>query len=309
MIDGGALRTAVAVGLSRSLSVPGALVFRIERFGRDLHEPLVLHIGSLANMLREMSWRTLAVQVALYDEDDLRRERSLAAWRRAGFRQAEPRSYRKTLCISLRVGEDGVWGSLSQSARRGVRSFERAGGKVVQLSDPQMLPWVERLHRETFSRTGGTAPFLGLNLSTSTDVSFQRSAVFLAFATSTSEDTSLTSFGVVRAHGDHAVYDAGGSRRLEGNDSIFGGYSIMWECIRWAIQQGCSWFDLGGSIELDDPLVRHLVGIEEFKRRFSKVRLPVGDEVACEPSPLLSTLASLSRSGASMLRRIVRNTR
>lgn len=303
MVEDGSLRSVVAVERHRSRAVPGAVVLRVERFGRALHEPVVPHIATLSDTLRRANKWTLALQVALFDEDTNRREQAVSAWCQSGFRRTGSRSYQQTLRTELLPDEDSVWGAFSQSARRGVRSFERVGGRILRLSDPVMVPWIRRLHGETFDRTGGKAPILELCVADPRDLIPQRCAVFLAFAESGCTESSLVSFGVVRVHGDHAVYEAGGSRRLQGDAAIIGGYSIMWECMRWAIQQNCTWFDLGGSVDLEDRRYRHLAGIEEFKRRFSKVRLSVGDEVVCEPSRLLAGLAQLNRAVAGLVRR------
>lgn len=294
-----ALLSGVMATVARSRALPGALILRIEKFGRLLHEPFVEHAEEFCLALRTQSRRTLVIQLALFDEEPHRRLQTQAVLGHWGFSVTPPRSYTRTLRIELSENQQDTLGSFSESARRGIRAFHSAGGHVVRVVEPHMLAWIERLHEETFTRTGGTAPSLALNQAILSIQPSQRAALFAAFAGTEANEEALISFAMVQEHGDYATYEAGGSRKARGNYRNFvcaGGYPIMWECIRWSIHRGCKWFDMGGSLHPMAPQDHALIGIEQFKRRFSKNQIDVGVELSLEPNRSLSRIAATTRT-------------
>jgi len=303
------LLSGVLATVARSRAVPGALILRIERFGRSLHEPLVQHAEEFCRALRTQSRRTLAIQLVLFDEEPHRRLQTQTTFEHLGFSVAPSRTYSRTLRIKLSENQQHTLGSFSESARREIRAFERAGGHVLRVDEPHMLSWVERLHKETFTRTGGTPPALALKEAVRPSESTQRAALYAAFAGSEANEEALVSFAMVQEHGDYATYEAGGSRRGRGKYLGFGvaaGYSTMWECIRWSIDRGCKWFDLGGSIQPMAPEAPALLGIEEFKRRFSKDQIEIGIELSMEPSRSLSRIAAAARAVSRQVKALSR---
>jgi lipid II:glycine glycyltransferase (peptidoglycan interpeptide bridge formation enzyme) len=102
-------------------------------------------------------------------------------------------------------------------------------------------------------------------------------------------------------HGEVAEYSESGSTKS--NDlKVSTSYALLWDLIRWARAGRARWFDLGGvtsgATHSDDPLG----GISDFKRRFSKREVEVGQQWELYPHPARAKVATFLSRSADLLR-------
>jgi hypothetical protein len=111
-------------------------------------------------------------------------------------------------------------------------------------------------------------------------------------------------FGV--RHGDTVEYDIAASARLP-DLRVPLLYAPTWEVMRWGKREGAQWFDFGGitagSKDSGDPTG----GISDFKRYFSPVSIPVGEELVHTPSARLSSAEHLASSALASIKRAIKN--
>jgi hypothetical protein len=299
----GRVRSGFLVRVQRSRAVPGTRLLRVERFGRSLHQPILPEIGSILRGLIQHVGRVLRLNVELFDEDQAGRAATLAALMGAGMRPTPSRSYRETLRLRLGAGPADVFGTLSSSTRRNVRTAERSGLVVAAIDRVEYVPRLRAMYVETFRRTGAEPPPLDFDAMMSSSIDDARARVFGVFAADRIEPEGLAAFAWVRSHGDYASYDVAASTRLPELGRTPVGYPLLWRTVEWAMSSGHRWFDLGGVLPESAPSSHPLAGISAFKRGFSEDRVVVGDELMLEPSTMLRGVGALSQHLAAIVRR------
>jgi len=115
------------------------------------------------------------------------------------------------------------------------------------------------------------------------------------------EPEGVLAFVWGRKHGGVAEYGESGSTRAD-DLKVSTSYALLWDLMHWARGNGARWFDLGGitggTTHSEDPLG----GISDFKRRFSRHAIDVGEQWELEPHPARAAAARLLSRGADVLR-------
>jgi hypothetical protein len=271
--------------------MPGHKLLRVLRAGAPLAgsagEALIRGIRDVAQ--REPRVLRVNIEVVLRTPE----EHALVAsrMRAAGFREAaRMRHYRDTLVIPLAGSEADLLASFSSTTRRDLRGWAERPVEMRPITDARYADRLNALARETFGRTGGAfAPRpWDARIALCRELPHVSRLVGL-FRGGREDPDALLAYAWGCAHGDHAHYDDAGSTRVD-DIKVSMMYPLMWDLIRWAKAQGCTWFDMGGAVPADardDPRV----GISDFKRRFSKEMVAVGAEWEFEPHPARAAVA------------------
>lgn len=280
-------RAVAALGMERAptRALPGHVLLRAEHAGAALAGPsgaaLIDGVRALAD--RESRVLRLNIEVVLRTPEEHRivAERMRAA----GFHALEHlRQYRDTLVIDLAGSEEALLASFSATTRRDLRGWAERPVEMRPIEDTRYGDRLNVIARETFGRTGGAfVPRPWAERIALCKELPNASRLVGLFRTGREDPDALLAYAWGCAHGDHAHYDDAGSTRVD-DIKVSMMYPLMWDLIRWAKQQGCSWFDMGGAVPADaedDPRL----GISDFKRRFSKEMLAVGAEWEFEPHP------------------------
>jgi lipid II:glycine glycyltransferase (peptidoglycan interpeptide bridge formation enzyme) len=75
----------------------------------------------------------------------------------------------------------------------------------------------------------------------------------------------------------------------------------MWDLIRWAKREGARWFDFGGVTRGAEDKDDALAGISDFKRRFCRNEIALGEEWSYEPSRTIARIARFAGDSARWL--------
>lgn len=301
--SGDAIRAAAVARRISTWSLPGHHRLRLTRFGHGIASDDVAALLEAFRDLVDREGRLLSVSVEVFTPDADHRASIGRIARELGFeRVTGERRYRWTARLELSADEEALFAGLSRSGRRGVREPEKHGFRIGDIADPRWVPRMAALWRETFDRTGAEPP----PRDWARRIAFARAFPDLyrivgAFAPGGPENRALAAFACGMNNGDHATYSDGASTR-ELDSRIALSYTPVWHLIRWAREQGCAWFDMGGvsdpiPTDGDDPRE----GITDFKRRFTDDLVEVGSEWSYTPDSLRSRLADrLRRSGKGM---------
>jgi len=184
-----------------------------------------------------------------------------AALRAGGWRfSREQVQFRNTLVLDIRPSEEALLAGMKQKTRYNVRLAGRRGVTVRQggMGDLDML---YRMYAETSLRDGfairdreyyrmvwGTFIEAGLAQPLIAEVEGEAVAAVIPF----------------RFH-ETAYYLYGMSRGL--HREKMPNHLLQWEAIRWAKQQGCTWYDFWGAPDNLDPGDR-MYGVYRFKEGF-----------------------------------------
>lgn len=299
----GAAVGAVAVEVAPARALPGHKLLRALHTGAALSGPAGAALALGLRKLARTEPRVLRVNVELVLRTP--EEHAVVASRLSavGFtRVARIRHYTHTLVVDLAGTEDEILASFSQTTRRDLRAWSERPVEMRPISDARYADRLNALARETFARTGGVwhpRPWPARIALCAAEPNASR--LVGLFRAGRDDPDALLAYAWGCNHGDHVHYDDAGSTRVD-DIKVSMMYPLMWDLIRWAKQQGCAWFDMGGAIEAgatDDPRA----GISDFKRRFSKVMVEVGAEWEYEPHPARAALARLTRAALSRLRR------
>ena len=298
----GRVRGALALELAPTRALPGHLLMRA------LHGGAVL-VGTVGDVLlrgvaalAQEESRVLRVNIELVLRTAAEHERVAVGMRAAGFTPLSSiRHYRDTLIIDLAGTEDQLLASFSTTTRRDLRGWAERPVEMRPLEDARYGERLNQLAQETFGRTGGDfAPRPWAERIALCRELPHASRLVGLFRAGRDDPDALLAYAWGCAHGDHAHYDDAGSTRVD-DIKVSMMYPLMWDLIRWAKQQGCSWFDMGGAVPAeakDDPRR----GISDFKRRFSKEMVAVGAEWELEQHPARAALARTLRKVASRFR-------
>lgn len=299
----GKCRSGFAVELSRSRALPGTYIARIERLGRALHAdiPDLGHI--IVRAARELP-RVQRLDLQIFDENAVRRDRLLAQLESAGARQVPVgRTYRRTPVLQLGPSSDELFGRLSSRARRALRKFDAAGSaQIGPIEDPRYIPRLQELYASTFDRTGARPPPVDLAdvLRDAHDGRHSHLAGVYWHTRPFPLDLVAVFWG--RLHGDYASYDIGASERADDLGQVPLGYPLMVHLANWARERGATWLDMGGVPSEEVGPGHPLHGIVEFKRAFTQDERDVSVELAMEPWPALAALAGAARRAGRLVR-------
>lgn len=292
-----------ALGFERAptRALPGHLLLRAEHAGAALSGEAGPTLIEGAAQLARKEPRVLRVNIEVVLRAPEEHRLVAARMEAAGFRAVERlRQYRNTLVIDLQGSEEDILASFSATTRRDLRVWAERPVQMRPIEDARYGDRLNQLARETFGRTGGHfAPRPWSQRIALCRALPEASRLVGLFRAGRDEPDALLAYAWGCAHGDHAHYDDAGSTRVK-DIKVSMMYPLMWDLVRWAKRQGCSWFDMGGAVPTDakdDPRL----GISDFKRRFSKEMVAVGAEWSYEPHP---TRARIARGVQRTIRRI-----
>ena len=289
--DDGRASAAIAFDVEPGGAIPGHRIARAYHCGAGLVGPKGDELlAGLADLARA-EFRLLRLTVEIVLRDPSEHARLTEGMRMAGFAPLEPiRKYHNTLVIDLGVCEDQILRSFSTSTRRDLRGWAERPVELREITDVRYAERLNALARETFLRTGGeftTRPWAE-RIGLCRDLPSASRLVGI-FRAGRDDPEALLAYAWGCAHGDHAHYDDGGSTRADDYKASLM-YPLIWDLVRWAKQQGCQWFDMGGVTLTTQADGDPLGGISDFKRRFSKTVVAVGAEWVLEPHPRRAAL-------------------
>lgn len=296
-------RACAALGLERAPTrvLPGHVLLRAEHAGAVLAGPYGAALIDGVRALAEREPCVLRVNVELVLGTSEEHRTVSEHMRAAGFVALDRlRQYRDTLVIDLARSEGALLASFSATTRRDLRGWADRPVEMRPIEDARYSARLNLIAQETFGRTGGAfVPRPWAERIALCKELPDASRLVGLFRAGRDDPDALLAYAWGCAHGDHAHYDDAGSTRVD-DIKVSMMYPLMWDLIRWAKQQGCSWFDMGGAVPAESKNDKRL-GISDFKRRFSKEMVAVGAEWSYEPHP---TRARLARGVQRTLRAI-----
>jgi lipid II:glycine glycyltransferase (peptidoglycan interpeptide bridge formation enzyme) len=193
--------------------------------------------------------------------------------------------HRTTYLVDLAGGAAAVLERVKASTRRHIRRAQAGGVEVEVRHDPAAADLFHPLLAATVRRTGLVAR----------DLPYHR-AVLRHLAASCPVATLLARVGgtpvsgmVAVAAGPRLVYLFGGSG-LE-HSELRPTYLLHWRAIEWGLAQGCTFYDMWGVPNHEDPTAPG-AGYFEFKRRWNG---EVVRHIRCQDAPLWPRLGPLPR--------------
>jgi lipid II:glycine glycyltransferase (peptidoglycan interpeptide bridge formation enzyme) len=210
--------------------------------------------------------------------------------------------------IDLKPGEEGIFASFRESARRHIRKTMKMPLQSVVISDPVYADRLMELQQEALRRTGGhigSVNWRGI-LKLSRDHP-DLSRVFGLFYSEDRAPENMGAFVWICNHGDHAEYGLAGSQN-RGEVKIPLGHLLVWDAVRWAKAVGAEWFDMGG-VTLAGSDDTALEGISEFKRHFSRAVAEVGAEWQLDVAPVRTRIAAMVSNGARRMQELISKRR
>lgn len=293
----GKCRAALALEITPTRALPGHLLARAHRAGACM-------VGSAGDAvltrLREYaasSSRILQVNLEFVLRANEQHARVASTLRRLGFRpESAPRYYEESLVIALNRNENEILRSFSSTTRNELRQWSKRPVDLRPIRDARYVNRLNDITQETWSRTNGRYVRRAWEQRIALCNQLPRQARLVGlFRAGRDDSDALLAYAWGCAHGDHAHYDDAGSTRVTDiNVSLIS--PLLWDLIRWAKDQECGWFDMGGTLPesagRDDPRA----GIDRFKRRFSKDITRIGSEWILEPHPIRASLAATVRT-------------
>jgi len=306
----GRCTAAFAAQTTATRALPGHSVVAIPRLGigaggfdRNQLEAAITLLVDRARANR----RILRVVADVFSLDAAARDETSELFRRHGFKRVPVvRSYERTLLLDLRPSESELFAALHTKARQGVRSVDKFPIRIKTAEDTTLSERFEELNAQTRARTGGEnhrpdwAAFIDMSRQ-SPDLS----RIVVLEKTADGGREAVIAFAWACLHGDVAEYKESASSRSERR--IPTTYPLLWDLILWAKRSGAKWFDLGGVTggghDGDDPLA----GISDFKRRFTKHEVDVGEQWELYPHPRRAALAAGVTRVASLARSLLQS--
>lgn len=288
---GGELRSGFPVHVAASRAVPGTRLIRLERFGGRA----VLALGSecvgVLSALARRDPRALRVNISVYEAGEEQRHAIHEALSATGFRRIPPRMYEETLLVPL-IGDEAMQlARLSGSTRRNLREATRGGIVVRPVVSPGDAVSLERLAAEAFRRHGAEPlPIDGAALLSGQG----EHQIVLGAYLQNANGERLVGFALFRRFGEVAVYDVAGSSRSPELGRLPVAYPLLWEGLLWARNAGCHTMDLGG-VPAADAVGDPRAGIAAFKAGFGGMRVTIGGEWICYPTPGFRILERLAK--------------
>jgi hypothetical protein len=298
----------LACEASRCRSLPGHHTLRIRAVG-DSYDACAGNalLRAMALYVRQRQ-RLLWAVVELECVDGAARKRLQGILTDGGFRPKPAEQIpERTVIVDLRPSADTVYGLFSRNARYKIGKSERLGIAVQPLVAASFCDRMGAMLGETFARTGAhvnAVNWLGALKASATSPGHSRIFGVFRGPSRGPEDLLAFAWGVI--HGERAVYHMGASVRTPG-ENVPLLYPALWQLMQWSKENGASWFDLGGVSSGggggDDPLER----ISEFKRRFSKTEISLGEEWILEPNMVKSSIARFVSGAANRALRLPRS--
>jgi hypothetical protein len=288
-----------------SRALPWHRRLRVSRLGGSTNPRAdAAMLSWIADHARE-DFRCLTLTVELFDRDAIRRGRLATTLHKLGFiRATRHRSYRATLALELDPSADELFAALGRDTRYCVRAPLKHGMVLRTIEDPAYTGRVAAMIRQTFARTGGTAP----NLPWRRIIEFSAREPLLSRISAVvdprlSGPDSLVSFAWGVARGLYVSYEAGATVRRDDLGNMSLSYAAVWDLVSWAKRNSASWFDFGGVTAglrptRDDPVG----GISAFKRSFCQNVVEVGEEWVLQAHPWRASIADLIGSAARIAR-------
>lgn len=302
----GICRAGFAFESQRSRALPGHRLISIHRFGIGSGGLDDSSLDSALAVLctyvrRDRSVLRVTAEAFAIDEDS--RIRTSEALRRHGFRQVPAsRMYERTLVVDLAPQEDDLLAAFHKNARQGIRNIDRYPVILTSAESVALAPRLKQLSDETRERTGGAKRLLDWKSLISMSAAVPHlSRIAILRRTDMTEPEGVLAFVWGRMHGGIAEYAESGSTRAD-DLKVSTSYALLWDLMRWARASGARWFDMGGitggTTHSEDPLG----GISDFKRRFSRQEIEVGQQWELEPHPLRAAAARFVSRSADALR-------
>ena len=285
---------AAGVGIGRTRSLPGHVIYRIDRFGASgviaADEEI---LRGLTRAARDDA-RCVRVHLGIFERDATARQQLAAILSTLGYVKALNTSgYQRTLSLDLNRAEGELFANLAASARRNVRLPAKRGFQIRPIEDSMYVERLEALMNEVFDRTGGTVRRLpwGAIVDMSRRLP-NRSRVAGLFEPNASGPDALIGFSWGCRNGRYVTYEAGASTRGRGHGNLPLAYAPLWDLISWAKSIDAEWFDLGGVTVAASPGDGDpLSGISDFKRFFCDRAVDVGEDWILETRPVRSRIA------------------
>jgi hypothetical protein len=290
----GALATGFAIELSASRAIPGFRIGRVDRIGRELHANIADAVGEVLRTAAGKIPRLLRLNVRVFDEDALRRQRVSRSLEAAGWIHSEHRrAYTRTLVLKL----DGTKGEVIKALSRRVRNtiddaLASQSVRFAPIAGSQYADRIRYLHALSFARNGTVPPRIDARGILGDSLDGTSSLLIGAFVRDGKAPDDLVAFAWARLHGDHAVLEINASDRSHPVSDLSPGFALVSHLIGWAIEHGATWIDLGGLSSLEPAADDPLRGVIEFKKRFSTDLREIADEWTFEPNAFLASLSS-----------------
>jgi hypothetical protein len=302
----GGTRGGFAAEVHRSRVLPGHLILRVERFGAGLApDAIAAAVNALVQVARN-NCRVLRIHVEQFSTDPAVKSALESVLSSCRFsRMPETRRYPRTIRVDCSGSEESIFASLHGTARRHIRAIAKHPVEIRPIADATWSPRMDELVRETMERTGGGHRFFDWPRQIEfTKHNSQLAYLLGLFRKDISGPPSLLAFAWSCLNGDYAHYDTAASTRAT-DLKLPLNYALAWELIRWAKQNGATWFDFGGiTAGSHGDASDRLGGISDFKRYFSTDVIDVGGEWVLEPrwpqSRLAHALSSLAGWASSL---------
>jgi hypothetical protein len=299
----GRLITGFAVELTWSRAIPGTRIGRVTRVGRKLHEEVADDVGIILRQLAQKIPLLLRLDVRIFEEDPMRRQRLRDSLKAAGWSlRTERRDYSYTLVLQLASTHDEVLKEFSQPVRRQIQ--KALGSPALRFAPIEGDAYEARmryLYTLTFRRTGCLPPPIDVAGILRTSSGGKDSLLVGAFACDGQKPYDLVAFLWARLHSDHAVIEVQASDRSPLVKKLSPGFGLMSHLIGWSFLHNAQWIDLGGIPSMYPEVEDHMRGVVQFKTRFSSDAREVGEEWQLAPSPLLAAAAVAVRSVAKLV--------
>ena len=164
----------------------------------------------------------------------------------------------QTIWINLSLGKDVVFENLHKHVRNGIRRAAKAGVSVETTSDPDRIFEFVDLCRSISVRKGFelrvTSAFIGTLVEHSKNNSDIEAALFVSL-----KDGKLGAGLFILRAGRSVHLIAAGTNRDMRQERV--GEACHWGVIEWAIERGCTRYDLEGIDPANNP------SVYEFKKR------------------------------------------
>jgi len=178
---------------------------------------------------------------------------------------------RNTLCVDLRLSEEGILTQMKPKGRYNIRVAQKHGVTIVEDSSEQGVADFIRIYRRMAARQGlGAKPASYFRSLVSALSSAERGSVLFA-----EQEGARLAAAIVVYFGQRATYFYGGS--LARRRHVMAPYLLHFEIMRRAKAMGCEWYDLWG-VAPQDNANHPWQNISVFKRKFG------GTEVQLVPT-------------------------
>lgn len=227
--------------------------------------------GELANFFQG---KRLCIRFDLsWEIGEAEAEEKLAEWGMHGLKRAvmdvQPAS---TVVLPLEGTEEEQLGAMKSKTRYNIRLSSRKGVRT-QLEDPGFIDTWYDLYRETAERDRisiHSKEYYRQLFATAQDMQSCQASAYEApppalRIISARHENDLLAAVIISMYGGRATYMYGASSNQKRN--LMASYTVQWEAIRMAREEGCTSYDLFGIPPADDP-DHPMHGLYRFKTGF-----------------------------------------